>query len=102
MHPSFTLMIQTVQKGEANCHRTTFTGIYEKALSEDDRSAMNNGIHILSGNMKKFAFSNETVVDAADYGHSRNQEEHQILSPVPRQSYQDSSLVFLTSDEKLH
>lgn len=47
MYPSFTLMIQMVQKGEANCHRRTFTGIYEKALSEDDRSAMNNGIHIL-------------------------------------------------------
>jgi hypothetical protein len=43
--------------------------------------------------MKKFfSFSEETAVDVADYGHSRNHVEHQILSPVPGLSYQDSSL----------
>lgn len=46
----------------------------------------------LSGNMKTNAsFSKETAADAADYGHPRNHEEHQILSPVPEVSYQDSN-----------
>ncbi|KAL9390524.1 hypothetical protein Peur_019129 [Populus x canadensis] len=34
----------------------------------------------------------ETAVDVADYGHSRQINGAQILSPVPRLSYQDSSL----------
>ncbi|KAJ6897930.1 hypothetical protein NC652_024684 [Populus alba x Populus x berolinensis] len=33
--------------------------------------------------------SEERVVDAANYGHSRNHLVHQIVSPVPGLSYQD-------------
>jgi len=104
-----------VQNGEAKCHRRTFSGIHEKAISEDNQPCTKVLIILwpslctsetpnfmplidcltffwLSGNIKTNAsFSKEAAADAADYGHPRNHGEHQILSPVPEVSYQDSN-----------
>ncbi|CAK7329664.1 unnamed protein product [Dovyalis caffra] len=65
-------ILKMVQNGEAKCHRRTVSGIHEKALSEDDQASAKRNV----------SFSKEPF-DAVDYGHPRNQVEHQILSPVP-------------------
>ncbi|KAJ6906174.1 hypothetical protein NC652_023810 [Populus alba x Populus x berolinensis] len=66
-------ILKMVQNGEATCHRRAFSGIHDKAISEDDQPCTKTNA----------SFRKETAVDAADYGHPRNHGEHQILSPVP-------------------
>jgi len=51
--------------------------------------------------VQNFSFSEETAVDAANYGHSRNHVEHQIISPVPGLSYQDILRILSIIDVKL-
>ncbi|KAJ6692722.1 CRAL-TRIO DOMAIN-CONTAINING PROTEIN YKL091C-RELATED [Salix purpurea] len=66
-------ILKMVQDGEEKCHKRTFSGIHENAISGDDQPRTK----------KNLSRSEETAADAADYGHPRNHEEHQVLSPVP-------------------
>ncbi|KAJ6310707.1 hypothetical protein OIU76_015427 [Salix suchowensis] len=66
-------ILKMVQDGEEKCHRRTFSGIHENAISGDDQPRTK----------KNLPRSEEAAADASDYGHPRNHDGYRILSPLP-------------------